>query len=293
MELTNYSFYYGNTVGEEAVGAIAYHPAHKALHGSLVHDFDVHLVVVYEGLPDEPPIQHTIVGGERCQVLSIGMDELQFELLRGTHKVLIKCFLEGEIITDTMERLSVLRRDFLRFAEPIREQKMFIGFAHFLQKYMDAKMLLKEHRVLDAYHTLLEGLKHWAELELIERGIHPESAVWEQITGLNTPVRKLYEELTVSTETLEQRVELALLAYEFSVSSKMESCSALLLRVLRGRRNPWTVQEMIQHPELIAIRTELPIVLRKLVYRNIVHEVPLWKETRPHGSEPLRYTANG
>ena len=47
---------------------------------------------------------------------------------------------------------------------------MFIGFAHFLQKYMDAKMLLKEERVLDAYHTLLEGLHHWGELELIERG---------------------------------------------------------------------------------------------------------------------------
>ena len=87
-------------------------------------------------------------------------------------------------------------------------------------------MLLKEERGLDAYHTLLEGLHHWGQLELIERGIHPESAVWEQITGLNTPVRKLYEELTVSTETLGQRVELALLAYEFSMISKLESSAA-------------------------------------------------------------------
>ena len=30
-------------------------------------------------------------------------------------------------------------------------------------------MLLKEERGLDAYHTLLEGLHHWGQLELIER----------------------------------------------------------------------------------------------------------------------------
>lgn len=289
VELTNFSFYYGNTVDEEAVGAIAYRNSDKRQQGLLVYDFEVNIVVVYDGTPDEPPIQHSIVGGERCQVVSIGLDDLHRELLSGTHKVLIKCFLEGDIIKDDQDRLSNLRRDFLRFAEPFREQKLFIGFAHFLQKYIDAKMLLKEERVLDAYHTLLEGLHYWGQLELIERGIHPESAVWEQITGLNTPVRKLYEELTVSTETLGQRVELALLAYEFSMISKLESSSALLLRVLRSRRNPWTIQELILHPELAPVGKELPIVMRKLVYQSLVKEVPIWRGVRSYGSEAIRY----
>ncbi|MGV2806779.1 hypothetical protein GNF85_24930, partial [Clostridium perfringens] len=128
-----------NTVDEEAVGAIAYRNSDKRQQGLLVYDFEVNIVVVYDGTPDEPPIQHSIVGGERCQVISIGLDGLHRELLSGTYKVLIKCFLEGDIIKDDQDRLSNLRRDFLRFAEPFREQKLFIGFAHFLQKYMDAK----------------------------------------------------------------------------------------------------------------------------------------------------------
>jgi len=289
VELANFSFYYGNTVDEQAIGALAYRNSAKTMQGSLIHDFEVNIAVVYEGTPDEPPVQHSIVNGERCQVISVGLDDLHRELLSGTHKILIKCLLEGDIIKDNQDRLSNLRRDFLRFAEPFREQKLFIGFAHFLQKYVDAKTLLQDDRVLDAYHTLLEGLHYWAGLELIERGIHPESAVWEQITGLNTPVRKLYEELIISTETLGQRVELALLAYEFSMISKLESSSALLIRVLRSRRHPWTVQELTLHPELAPVSRELPIVMRKLVYRGLVKELPMWRDPRSHGTETIRY----
>ena len=56
---------------------------------------------------------------------------------------------------DDQDRLSNLRRDFLRFAEPFREQNCLLDLPT-SQKYMDAKMLLKEERGLDAYHTLLE-----------------------------------------------------------------------------------------------------------------------------------------
>ncbi|CAM3695030.1 MULTISPECIES: nucleotidyltransferase-like protein [Paenibacillus] len=289
MELANFSLYYGNTVDEGAIGAIAYRNKNDAVLGSPVHDFEMNLVVVYDGIPDEPPNQHSVVNGDRCQVISIGMDALEHELLEGEHKVLIRCFLEGDIISDHEDRLAKLRRDFLRFAEPIRERKLFIGFAHFLQKYVDIKLLIKQDRILDAYHTLLDGLHCWAELELIERGIHPEIAVWEQMTGLNTPVRKLYEELTVSTETLDQRLELALLAYEFSMVSKLEKCAALLLRVMRSRRTPWTIQELILHPELAPVAAELQIVLRNLVYRSLVKEAPVCKESRHNGFSTIRY----
>lgn len=291
MELTNLSFYYSNSVDEEAVGAIAYRNLDNTFHGSLVHDFDVNIVVIYEREVDEPAVQHTIMRGEHCQVLNVRMDELQQGLLSGQDNVLLKCFLEGEIISDSDGRLAILRRDFLRFSGSLREQQLFIGFARFLKKYVDAKVHMKDGRVMDAYHSILGGLHHWAEIELIERGIHPESAVWEQIMGLNTPVRKLYEELTVSNETLGQRIELVLLACEFSMISKMADCSAVLLRILRSRRTPWTVQELMQHPELEAVSDELALVLRKLVYRKHVKEVPVWKETLFYGCEHIRYSA--
>ncbi|WP_106766946.1 nucleotidyltransferase-like protein [Paenibacillus faecalis] len=291
MELTNFSFFYSNSVDEEAVGAIAYRNSENTFHGSLVHDFDISIVVVYKDDVDEPAVRHTILQGEQCQVLSVGIDKLQRKLLTGQNHVFLKCILEGEIISDTNEQLAVLKRDFLRFSGLRRDHLLLIGFARFLQKYMDAKIHMKNGRIMDAYQSILGGLYHWAEIELIERGIHPEAAVWEQITGLNTPVRKLYEELTVSTETLDQRIELVLLACEFSMVSKIADCSSILLRILRSRRTPWTVQELMQHPDLESVSSELPLILRKLVYCSLVKEVPVWKETVLYGCEHIRYCA--
>lgn len=290
MELTNFSLYYGNSVDKDAVGAIAYRNKDNAVFGSVVHDFQTNIVVVYEDEVDEPHIEHFMVRGEHCQVMNVAMDDFCEQLLSGTHKVLLKCLLEGDIIKDSDDRLYNMRRDFLTFEEPIRERKLFIRYANFLQKYVDAKMLMKKERVLDAYFSTLEGLHHWAELELMERGIHPNAAVWDQVTGLNTPVRKLYEELTESTETLGQRVELVLLACDFSTVSKLEYCAAPLLRLLRSRRSPWTMQELMLHPELQPLRSEMPIVLRQLIYRSIVKEAAIWKEARSH-HEPVRYYA--
>lgn len=292
MELTNFSFYYSNSVDDEAVGAIAYRNSGNTFTGVPIHDFDMNLIVIYEREVDEPVLQHAIIRGEHCQVLSVGMGALQEALFSGQNSMLLNCFIDGEIINDNDGRLAVLRSEFLRFAGSLREQKLFVGFAHFLQRYADAKVHMKNGREMDAYQSIIGALHHWAEIELIERGIHPETAVFEQIIGLNTPVRKLYEELTDCTETLGQRIELVLLACEFSMTSKMADCSAVLLRIIRSRRMPWTIQELMQHPELEPVSNELPLVLRQLVYRKLVKEVSAWKETTLYGYEHIRYSTD-
>lgn len=291
VELTNFSLYYNNSVDEKALGAIAYCNRVKSFHGSLVHDFEINVVAVYEGDVLEPSVQHCYFRGERCQLLSISLKELERGLMEGCDDVLLKCLLEGNIIKDSDGRLAQMRSHFLRFSGSLREEKLFKAFARFMQKYVDAKTHMKHQHVLDAYQSILGGLHHWAEVELIERGIHPETAVWEQVVGLNTPVRKLYEELTESTETLGQRIELVLLACEFYESSKMADCSAVLLRILRSRRQPWTIQELLQHTLLGQVQAELPLILRKLVGRSLVKETGPWKEPGKFGCEYIRYYA--
>ena len=81
VELTNFSFYYGNTVDEDAVGAIAYRNSDKS-EGLLVYDFEVNIVVVYDGTPDEPPSSILLWRGHAG--VSIGLDDLHRELLSGT-----------------------------------------------------------------------------------------------------------------------------------------------------------------------------------------------------------------
>ena len=95
-------------------------------------------------------------------------------------------------------------------------------FSLFISKFIQSKEYLAEEHYLDAYSNILESLHHWARIVIIEENHYPELTVWRQVRLINPGVDKLYEELTLSSETLRQRVELVILACEFSVMSKMK-----------------------------------------------------------------------
>ncbi|MBP2002492.1 hypothetical protein J2Z69_003565 [Paenibacillus shirakamiensis] len=176
------------------------------------------------------------------------------------------------MIKDDQGRLVQLRSHVIDIEQTIREQKKFSEFSMFLRRYVEAKRFSQESQFLDGFRSVLEALHHFARIELIEQGIYPEHEVWEQARHHNSVVHKLFEELTTSMETIEQRLQLALLACEFSVMSKMEDCCVFLIRILLSRREPWSIQELIRHPELIHVHEELPMVMRKLVHRSLVQE---------------------
>jgi hypothetical protein len=100
----------------------------------------------------------------------------------------------------------------------------------------------------------------------------PEMTVWEQMRRVNPGIYKLYEELTTSPETMEQRVQLAVLACEFTVLNKMRSSCRLLLQVLGSRDTPWTVAELRQEERLRGLPLDLSLLLQKLVRRGLVRE---------------------
>ncbi|MOA36147.1 hypothetical protein D3C78_1576540 [compost metagenome] len=85
----------------------------------------------------------------------------------------------------------------------------------------------------------------------------------------------MLDELTDNKETLEQRIQLVLLASEFSVMSKMEDCCSLLIHILSSRKSAWSLQELMEVPDLVYIKAELPMLLRKLVHRSLVTEVTI------------------
>ncbi|GAB6992454.1 nucleotidyltransferase-like protein [Paenibacillus pini] len=287
--MSNLSFFYGESVDVDAMGTIIYRQQGHKFDGSLLHDFDLLVLIVHEQDEMEPLVEHTMAGELRCQVQHINRDSLQRWLIAREKNDLVKCFLEGEIIKDSDNRLAQLRQEYREFVQPLRDQKMFFEFARFLWMYVDAKRHMQDGHIMDAYHSVLDSLKHWASIELIERGIFPEPVVWEQVRSRNTAIHKLYEELTLSTETLEQRVELVLLACEFSVMSKMSQCSNSLMQIMGSRSHPWTINELIHHPELSIVSNELPLVLRKLVNRSLIKELPVWSEHAGYGAQEICY----
>ncbi|WP_434749450.1 nucleotidyltransferase-like protein [Paenibacillus amylolyticus] len=288
MELKNLAFLSEQSEEKGAVGAIAYSHPGERFHGSLIQDFDLLVLIVHNTDQSISTVEHYRYGDLRYQLIYVSRSDLQITAVTGEHDDLMQCLIEGEIIWETDNSISNLREELSSFGNELREQKLFHEFTSFLRMYVEAKRHIQQGHVVDAYYDALKALGNWARIVLIEQGIYPDHAVWTHVQQLDRALWKLYQELTVSSETLEQRVELVLLACEFSVMSKMVECSELLLRVIRSRKEPWSMNELVHHPQLRFVRKDLPLVLRKLVFRSIVKESAGWPSLEGEGRE-IRY----
>ncbi|NUU54593.1 hypothetical protein HP548_10890 [Paenibacillus taichungensis] len=289
VELKNLAFLSEQSEETGAVGAIAYSHPGERFHGSLIQDFELLVLVVHNTDQLISKVGHYKYGDLRYQMIYVSRHELQSSVITGDNNNIMQCLIEGEIIWEADNALSDLREELSAFGTELREQKLLHEFASFLKMYVEAKRYIQEGHVVDAYYNVLEALGNWARIVLIEQGIYPDHAVWTHVQSLDRALWKLYQELTVSSETLEQRVELVLLACEFSVMSKMSDCSGLLLRVLGSRREPWSMDELVHHPQLRFVREDLPLILRKLVFRSIVKESAGWPSFIGGDGREIRY----
>ncbi|MNO42558.1 hypothetical protein D3C76_327510 [compost metagenome] len=259
----------------ELIGAISFRRDGMIFHGSLLHDFDYLVLVVCcdIGISPQIRIEHSVNGKQYYQLIYVGRNDIKRWAVEGQNREIVQCFLHGDVIMDNESKLTALRQDLLEFGDGIREQRKLNEYAKLLKTFVEAKKYTQDNDLMDAYYCVLQALKHYARIELIDQGILPEISVWQQIRPINSVAYKLFEELTDSKETLEQRIQLVLLASEFSVMSKMEDCCSFLLNILGSRKSAWSIQELVDMPELIHIKAELPMMLRKLVYRSLVTEV--------------------
>ncbi|MNI29525.1 hypothetical protein D3C73_833450 [compost metagenome] len=290
MELSNLTLFSGETFDESVLGAVALHQTGNApFQSALLHDFDMVVLMLHEEQEKERIITHTMAGERRTQSVHVSLSALERAVMAGDNNELLTSLIAGEVIWDPKGILGEMRREIIQFQGPIKERILFMEFSRFLHMYVKSKRYMEAGCTMDAYNCVLIALYHWARIEVSEAGCFPDPAVWEQIKGLNSSVHKLYEELTVSTETLDQRVELVLLACEFSIMSKMSDCCNILLNILGSRKEPWSIKELLQHSGLNQLGAELPLVLRKLVSRSQIREIASWAEDAGDG-HAVRYT---
>ncbi|GGG09334.1 nucleotidyltransferase-like protein [Paenibacillus abyssi] len=261
--------YYHNKGEMISVAAIdnpyPYHP--------LMNGFDLLILVVAKRLDRDRMNEHVLMDGVRIQLKTIDPIQLERWLTCGEDRSIIQWLVRGEILLDQGDYLAQIRHRLIEFPEALREQKRLIEFSNFLRTYLQAKQDMQDNNLLDAHSNILTALHHWAHIALIEEGIHPELTVWRQVQRIFPEIYKLYDELTNSPETLEQRVQLVLLGCEFTVMSKMKSCCSLLLQVLSSREEPWSVMELSHHPALSGLQIDLSLLLQKLVKRAYIREV--------------------
>jgi hypothetical protein len=256
----------------------------------LIDGMDRLLLVVRENAGPEEETEHWLRDDVRIQVRRVRPATLERWVISGDRSG-VQWLMQGEVLSDRTGYLEALRRRLEEWPELLREQKLLCEFSGFVRTYMLGKQDLKNIQVLDSYSNVLSALHYWAHIALIENGMHPELTVWEQMRRVNPGIYKLYEELTSASDTLEQRVQLVLLACEFSMLTKMRSSCSLLIRLLAGRSEAWTVAELQQHPHLAGLRLDLSLLLQKLAKRGCVRELAQPLRGRGPLKLELRYTA--
>lgn len=241
--------------------------------GPITDEFDILLLVVTYEKQTTNYHTHYIREPFRVQERWIHLEGLRSWILNGLNRYIIDWILGGDVLLDKNNTVSSLREELVAFPMELRKQKRFIQFSFFLRKYLQSKEFLSRKQYLDAYSNILEALHHWARISIIEHGKHPELTVWNQIHDINPGIYKLYEELILSEESLDKRVQLVLLACEFSVMTKMEDCCQWLIDSISSREKPWSASELKEHLEIKDLHIEFSLVLRKLVARGILKEV--------------------
>ncbi|MCY9663313.1 nucleotidyltransferase-like protein [Paenibacillus chondroitinus] len=257
---------------------------------SLTDGFDILLLIVTNDLSLNNHTTNYIRDDSRIQERWVDPSSIEQWVRQGHNRNILHWLLKGEILLDQNTYLEGLRHRILEFPADLREHKLLVEFSLFLRKYLQSKEYILDEHLLDAYNNILEALHHWARIVIIEDGYHPEITVWRQIRAINPGVYKLYEELTMSKETLKQRVQLVLLACEFSVMSKMERCCEAFIQILRENDKAFSSDELQQHGQLIEIKSELPLLLNKLVKKGLIKEVAVLIDEETSEIE-LRYTS--
>lgn len=155
-------------------------------------------------------------------------------------------------------------------ANEISDQ-LFVEFGNFISSYEQSKRFYKQGYQLDAYTYILNALNHWAKIVILENGLVISDSVWEQVSQINLGVFKLYEEVTSSKETIEQKIQLVLLACEFSVVSKLEKCCQSLISFLRSKGEPLTLLQLGSH--FVNVSPHLSMIVKLLLKKNLIREV--------------------
>ncbi len=236
-------------------------------------DADVLFLVNTNSTAHYRSIKNYSAEGQRIQERWISQQEIENALATGHPQRLVQWVERGGIHMDVESVGEKLRDNWKTFPGKYRSQQLLTEFSQVVQKFHATKRFMDTGYTLDAFSCMLNTMVHWARIVIIEKGMHPEILVWEQVRHYNVGVYKLYEELLTSSETIDQRVKLVLLAAEFSMMSKMKNSCELLLNVLASREEPWSIDEIANHEDLVTIQADWSLLLTRLAKRNMVREV--------------------
>ncbi|WP_203363838.1 nucleotidyltransferase-like protein [Bacillus sp. REN10] len=261
--------YQERTSQQNTLGVIAVEKREKM--GTFTDNFDAVLLIIVKEAEDPVFIKHYLYGDKKASLFIITEGQLNEWLLLGSNRKVIEWLYHGKTLFDRNDFVHELKKEMREFPFYGRQIKMSIEFSRLIRRYTDGKAFFTNGHYLDAYNHVMHSLHHLARLAVIENGFYPEVTVWQQVKQIEPEIYKLYEELLMSDEDLQKRLELLFLASEFLIYSRTESGAAHLLSVIKEKES-WTIQELLDHTEVKHYAIDLSILLEYLVEKSFVQE---------------------
>ena len=236
----------------------------------LTDNFDVVLLIIVQD--NEKPwfVKHYDFEGKKAAMHVVSEDQVNEWLISGSHRRLVAWLVNGKIIFDRNEYISGLKERIRDFPYEERTRKNGVEFARLIRRYTEGKELFASRQYMDAYNFILHALHHLARLSVIEHGFHPEITVWNQVKHIEPEIFKLYTELLSGEDPLDKRLELLLLANDFSLSSKSKNATVHIRKVMNERSNAWTYQELMEEEQLKEYGIDLGALLEYMIEKGLV-----------------------
>lgn len=235
----------------------------------LTDTFDSILLIVTKENATPVFTKHYTYLDKKAAMHIVTEKQLQKWLLLGTNRKIVDWLFNGRIIYDRNEFMENLKTELKDFPLNGRKIKMGMEFAKLIRRYLEGKMFFDEKNYMDAYSHIVESLHHLARLAVLEHGLPPEVTVWSQVKKIEPAIYKLYEELILSEESIDKRLELLFLASEFYIHSRTND-GAEHIREVIGQQERWTIQELHEQEELKNYSSNLEVFIEFLVERDLI-----------------------
>lgn len=233
-------------------------------------NFDVILLVIVSKAEQPWYVKHYQLE-EKTAALHIVEDaQLHYWIDTSSYRRTVEWIMNGIILFDRNEYIIDLKAELEDFPIEKRQLKLTIEFAKLTRNYSEAKDLLSSGNFLDAYSKVLSSLHSLGRLSIIDKGYHPEVVVWSQIKRIDPHIYKLYYELISSKEDIKKRVELMIIAIDFSLSSRAKASAAHLIEVMRTSNESWSFGELKVHPAIRFYTLDLSTMIDYLIGKNLI-----------------------
>ena len=199
----------------------------------------------------------------------ISESQLRKWLLVGSKRKVVDWLFHGTVFFDRNEYVEKLKRELIEYPFFGRKIKMGLELSRLVRAYIEGKNFFEQENYLDAYNHVVNSLHHLARLAVIENGLFPEITVWAQVKKIDPAIYKLYEELIVSHEPLEKRLELLFLASEFFIHNRTADGAQHILEIMMTKEY-WEIQELHEHEELKLYSIELEVLIEFLIVKGFI-----------------------